>query len=92
MSAFAAKSCTQTSMRPPRSLTNASRALSGDHAGSRSTAESFVIRAGTPPSGITQRSPSAAKAIIRPFGEIAGETIPLSGCGSVGSSGRCAMM
>ncbi len=79
-------------MRPPRSLTNASRALSGDHAGSRSTAESFVIRAGTPPAGITQRSPSAANAIARPFGEIAGDTMPLSGCGSVGSSARCTIV
>ena len=78
-------------MCPPRSLENASRVPSGDHAGSSSTAESFVICTGVPPTGSTQRSPIAVNAMLRPSGETMGLTMPASRCGSAGSSTRCAI-
>ncbi len=79
-------------MWPPRSLANASRVLSGDHAGSISTAASLVIWTGVPPAGSTQRSPIAMNAIARPSGDTTGLTMPVSCCGSAGSSGRCAIV
>src|SRR5262252_9619781 len=87
VSVFDARSWIHRSIWPPRSLTNAICVLSGDHAGSRSTAASLVIRTGTRPKVITHRSPSAVNATMRPFGDTTGVTIPLRACGSVDSSG-----
>ena len=91
VSVLVRRSRIQRSMCPLRSLENASCRPSGDHAGSSSTAESSVTCTGVPPTGRSQRSPMAMNAIARPSGETTGFTMPVSRCGSVGSSTRCAI-
>ena len=56
---------------------------SGDHAGSVSSAWSFVRLTGTAPMRITQMSPTAANATCVPSGEITGRTMPFTGRGDV---------
>ncbi len=55
-------------------------------------AESLVICTGCSPAGSTQRSPIATNAIAPPSGDTTGLTMPVTLCGSTGSSGRCAIV
>src|SRR3982750_131591 len=77
VSVLVARSWIHKSICPPRSLTNAICALSGDHAGSTSPAAWLVTRTGASPSGSTHKSPSAVNATMRPLGDTTGVTIPL---------------
>ncbi len=49
---------------------------SGDQAGSVSRKRSFVMFTAAPPTGITQMSPTAAKATFVPSGDSTGRTRP----------------
>ena len=64
------------SSAPPLSDEYTSLVPSGDHAGSVSRKRSFVMFSAAPPIGITQMSPTAAKATFDPSGEITGRTMP----------------
>src|SRR5688572_9114249 len=71
----------RSSRSPPRSVDHARNFPSGDQAGSVSRNRSFVRFSGFPPMGMSQRSPSAAKAMDLPLGEMDGLRMPLAGLG-----------